>query len=38
MKLGSGILKDSIQNSKDEDFRCYNSLVVTDDLAFQLHI
>jgi hypothetical protein len=35
MKLGSGILKHSIQNSKDENFHFYNSLVLTDDLAFQ---
>jgi hypothetical protein len=35
MKLGSGVLKHSIQNLKDEDFHFYNSLVLTDDLAFQ---
>jgi hypothetical protein len=35
MKLGSVILKHSIQNLKDEDFHFYNSLVLTDDLAFQ---
>jgi hypothetical protein len=35
MKLGSGILKHSIQKSKDENFHFYNSLVLTDDLAFQ---
>jgi hypothetical protein len=35
MKLGSGILKTSIQNLKDENFQFYNSLVLTDDLAFQ---
>jgi hypothetical protein len=35
MKLGSGILKDSIQNSKDEDFYFYNLLVLADGLAFQ---
>jgi hypothetical protein len=35
MKLDSGILKHSIQNSKDENFHFYNSLVLTDDLAFQ---
>jgi hypothetical protein len=35
MKLGSGILKTSIQNLKDENFHFYNSLVLTDDLAFQ---
>jgi hypothetical protein len=35
MKLGSCILKASIQNLKDENFRFYNSLVLTDDLAFQ---
>jgi hypothetical protein len=35
MKLGSGILKHSIQSSKDEKIHFYNSLVLTDDLAFQ---
>jgi hypothetical protein len=35
MNLSSGILKHSIQNSKDEDFHFYNSLVLTDDLVFQ---
>jgi hypothetical protein len=35
MKLGSGILKNSIQNLKDENFHFYNSLVLTDDLSFQ---
>jgi hypothetical protein len=35
MKLGSGILKHSIQDSKDENFHFYNSLVLTDKLAFQ---
>jgi hypothetical protein len=35
MKLGSGILKTSIQNLFDENFHFYNSLVLTDDLAFQ---
>jgi hypothetical protein len=35
MKLGSGILKHSIQNLKDENFHFYNLLVLTDDLAFQ---
>jgi hypothetical protein len=35
MKLGSGILKHSIQNLKDENFQFYNSLILTDDLAFQ---
>jgi hypothetical protein len=35
MKLSSGILQHSIQNSKDENFHFYNSLVLTDDLAFQ---
>jgi hypothetical protein len=35
MKLGSGILKHSIQNLKGENFHFYNSLVLTDDLAFQ---
>jgi hypothetical protein len=35
MKLGSGILKTSIQNFSDENFHFYYSLVLTDDLAFQ---
>jgi hypothetical protein len=35
MKLGSGILKTSIQKLEDENFHFYNSLVLTDDLAFQ---
>jgi hypothetical protein len=35
MKLGSGILKSSIQHLSDENFHFYNSLVLTDDLAFQ---
>jgi RNA-binding protein YhbY len=35
MKLGSGILKYSIQKSKDENFHFQNSLVLTDDPAFQ---
>jgi hypothetical protein len=35
MKLGSGILKTSIQNLSYENFHFYNSLVLTDDLAFQ---
>jgi hypothetical protein len=35
MKLGSGILKTSIQNLSDEIFHFYNSLVLTDDLTFQ---
>jgi hypothetical protein len=35
MKLGNGILKTSIQNLPDENFHFYNSLVLTDDLAFQ---
>jgi hypothetical protein len=35
MKLGCGILKTSIQNLKDQNFLSYNSLVLTDDLAFQ---
>jgi hypothetical protein len=35
MKLGNGILKTSIQNLSDENFHFYNSLVLTDDLAFQ---
>jgi hypothetical protein len=34
MNLGSGILKHSIQNLKDEKNHFYNSLL-TDDLAFQ---
>jgi hypothetical protein len=35
MKLGSVILKTSIQNLSDANFHFYNSLVLTDDLAFQ---
>jgi hypothetical protein len=35
MKLGSGILKHSIQNSKDENFHFYNLLIRTDGLTFQ---
>jgi hypothetical protein len=35
MKLGNGILKTSIQELSDEKFHFYNSLVLTDDLAFQ---
>jgi hypothetical protein len=35
MKLGSIILRTSIQNLSDEIFHFYNSLVLTDDLAFQ---
>jgi hypothetical protein len=35
MKLGNGILKTSIQELSDESFHFYNSLVLTDDLAFQ---
>jgi hypothetical protein len=35
MKLGSGILKTAIQNLSDENFHFYNSLVLTDDLAFE---
>jgi hypothetical protein len=35
MKLGNGILKNSIQKLSDENFHFYNSLVLTDDLAFQ---
>jgi hypothetical protein len=35
MKLGSVILKHSIQDSKDENFHFYNSLFLTDDMAFQ---
>jgi hypothetical protein len=35
MKLGSGILKTSIQHLSDENFHFYNSLVLTDYLEFQ---
>jgi hypothetical protein len=35
MKLGSGILKTSIQHLSDENFHFYHSLVLTDDLTFQ---
>jgi hypothetical protein len=35
MKLGNGILTKLIQNLSDENFHVYNSLVLTDDLAFQ---
>jgi hypothetical protein len=35
MKLGIVILKTAIQNFSDENFHFYNSLVLTDDLAFQ---
>jgi hypothetical protein len=35
MKLGSGILKTSMQHLSDEKFHFYNSLVLTDDLTFQ---
>jgi hypothetical protein len=35
MKLGNGILKTSIQDLSCENFDCYSSLVLTDDLAFQ---
>jgi hypothetical protein len=35
MNLGSGILKHSIKDSKDENFNFYNSLVLMDDLSFQ---
>jgi hypothetical protein len=35
MKLGSGILKSTVQQLSDENFHFYNSLVLTDDLAFQ---
>jgi hypothetical protein len=35
MKLGNGILKTSVQELSDENFHFYNSLVLTDDLAFQ---
>jgi hypothetical protein len=35
MKLGSGILKSTVQQLSDENFHFYNYLVLTDDLAFQ---
>jgi hypothetical protein len=35
MKLGNVILKTSIQKLSDKSFHFYNSLVLTDDLAFQ---
>jgi hypothetical protein len=35
MQLGSGILKTSIQHLSDENLHLYNSLVLTDYLAFQ---
>jgi hypothetical protein len=35
MKLGNGILKTLIQNLSDKNFHLYNSLVLTDELAFQ---
>jgi hypothetical protein len=35
MKLGNRILEKSIQNLSDENFHFYNSLVLTNDLAFQ---
>jgi hypothetical protein len=35
MKLGNGILKTSLQELSDENFHFNNSLVLTDDLAFQ---
>jgi hypothetical protein len=35
MKLGSGILKSTVQQLSDENFHFYNSLLLTDDLAFQ---
>jgi hypothetical protein len=35
MKLGSGILKTSIQSLSDENFHLYHSLVLTYDLVFQ---
>jgi hypothetical protein len=35
MKLGSGILKSTVQHLSDENFHFYNSLVLTNDLAFQ---
>jgi hypothetical protein len=35
MKLGSGILKSTVQQLSHENFHFYNYLVLTDDLAFQ---
>jgi hypothetical protein len=35
MKLGSRILKSSVQHLSDENFHFYNSLVLTYDLTFQ---
>jgi hypothetical protein len=35
MKLGSRILKSTVQQLSDENFHFYNSLLLTDDLAFQ---
>jgi hypothetical protein len=35
MNLGSGIIKSSVQHLSYENFHFYNSLVLTDDLAFQ---
>jgi hypothetical protein len=35
MKLGSGIIKSTVQQLSDENFHFYNSLVLTDDLTFQ---
>jgi hypothetical protein len=35
MKLGSGIVKSTVQHLSDEKFHLYNSLVLTDDLVFQ---
>jgi hypothetical protein len=35
MKLGSGIFKSTVQQLSDENFHFLNSLVLTDDLAFQ---
>jgi hypothetical protein len=35
MKLGNGVLKTSVQELLNENFHSYNSLVLTDDLAFQ---
>jgi hypothetical protein len=35
MKLGSEILKTSIQHLSDENFRFYNSLLLTYNLEFQ---
>jgi hypothetical protein len=35
MKMGSGILKSSVQHLSDEKFHFYNYLVLTDDFTFQ---